>query len=673
MRSNHAGLLLAVLVMAACALPFNPQPTLVPVPTTTPLAAPAPTHAASNAPTTPRSDAQPAAPTNVPAPTAPPTIPAVEADELSRIAAANPLPRDQVALAAALKGIGAVSAVARTTPLDVKVGDVESFWVANFADHSHFQIDAKLRYAGPQVLMYVDTRIEANFAQAAIEQSAREFEQQIYPRNRALFGAEATPGVDGDPRLTVLNTVLNGGIAGYFSAADGVVKAVNRFSNEREMFVINTTSSLFGNPGYALTLAHEFQHMIEWNVARRSPAWFNEGMSTVAQDLNGYIDQGFPNQYLGDPDLQLTTWETLNGAHYGASQLFLGYFQQQYAGENGLAELIKADAGNNLDAFVQEAARKRPDIRSFADIYADWAVANVLNDPAVADGRYAYTRLSQLATVSELQGDVAQATVHQFGVDYYGDLVGPLTLTFDGADTVSLVGATPHEGRTMWWSNRGDDSVETLTCAFDLSAVQRATLQFSAWYELELNFDYAFVSVSIDGGTTWTPLKGSTTTDEDPQGHNYGNGFTGISGAPGVENNQGTRGQWIEEQVDLTPYAGKQILLRFWVVNDDEFNTPGLLIDNIRIPELSYADGAEQGDGGWQGQGFVRTSGELPQTWALRLIRTGSATSVEHVPVDAQGRASVTLAEGERGTLAVIGTARFTTEPGDYSYSVTWP
>jgi bacillopeptidase F (M6 metalloprotease family) len=226
----------------------------------------------------------------------------------------------------------------------------------------------------------------------------------------------------------------------------------------------------------------------------------------------------------------------------------------------------------------------------------------------------------------------------------------------------------------MWWSNRGDDSVETLTRAFDLSAVQRATLQFSAWYELELNFDYAFVSVSIDGGTTWTPLKGSTTTDADPQGHNYGNGFTGISGAPGVENNQGTRGQWIEEQVDLTPYAGKQILLRFWVVNDDEFNTPGLLIDNIRIPELSYADGAEQGDRDWQAQGFVRVSGELPQTWALRLIRAnGGATSVEQVPADAQGRATVTLAEGERGTLAVIGTTRFTTEPADYSYRVTRP
>ena len=91
------------------------------------------------------------------------------------------------------------------------------------------------------------------------------------------------------------------------------------------------------------------------------------------------------------------------------------------------------------------------------------------------------------------------------------------------------------------------------------------------------------------------------------------------------------------------------------------------------LAELGYADDAEQGDGGWQAQGFVRTSGELPQTWALRLIRTGRATSVEPIPVDAQGRATVTLADGERGTLAVIGTTRFTTEPAGYSYSVAQP
>ncbi len=659
-------MLIMTFALAACAGPFNSVPTP---------AALAPTAAqpADIATTLPA-----AAPTNQQA--AATSVPATpdDLDDPARIAASAPAPRDQTALAEAFKGIGDVPDVARTTPLDVKIGDIETFWVADLATNTNYQITAKLRYAGPVVLMYVDTTIEAGVDQAALEHSAKQFEQEIYPRDRALFGREASPGVDGDPRLTILNTALRGA-GGYFYSSASVVKAANPYSNEREMFVISVGSGSFGSPWYELTLAHEFQHMIEYNVARRSPLWFNEGMSTLAQDLNGFIEQGLPHAYLSDPDLQLTTFSqgSLDPAkfegHYGASQLFLRYFQEQYAGEGGLAELIKADAGNNLEAFTPIAARKRSDIKSFADIYADWAVANVLNNPAVADGRYAYQLLPDRAAMHELQPDES-TTVSQFGVDYYGELQGPLTINFDGADRVGLTGTRPQEGRLAWWSNRGDDSVETLTRAFDLSGVQQAALQFSAWYELELNFDYAFVSASEDGGKTWKALKATTSTDLDPQGHNYGNGLTGVSGAPNVETDKGVRGKWLDEQVDLSPFAGKNIQLRFWVVNDDGYNASGLLIDNIRIPELQYADSAEDGDGGWQAQGFVRTTGELPQSWALRLIRVSNgATSVEQPPVDPQGRATVQLGASERGVLAVIATTPSTTEAASYHYSVAKP
>ncbi len=653
MRRGLLGLL-GAFVLAACALPFGPAPEPTP--------APAPTVARR-------------APTAVPAPTAirfnvtPTPAPAdLPVDQPEHIAAAVPAARDQVALAEAFKGLGDIPNVARTTPLDVKVGDVETFWVADMSKNTNYQVKAKLRYAGPVVLMYVDTQLDVK--QADIERSAKEFEQHIYERDRALFGHELSPGIDGDPRLTILNTPLQGA-GGYFSSADGVVKAVNRFSNEREMFVIGVNSYGLGSDSYSLTLAHEFQHMIEWNVTRRSPSWFNEGMSTLAEDLNGYIDDGTAQVYLQEPDLQLNTWTSdaaVTYGHYGASQLFLRYFYEQYSGDQGVSELIGADAGNNLDVFARVAARKRPDIKSFADVYADWAVANVLNDPSVDGGRYAYKLLPDKAAVAPFAP--GQATVAQFGADYYGDMRGPLAVDFQGAQTVGLTGARPAEGKYMWWSNRGDDSIETLSREVDLSGVKSATLQFSAWYEIELDWDYAFVGVSTDGGKTWATLKGRTTTTSNPQDQNFGNGLTGVSGSPGVETDKGVRGKWVDEQMDLTPYAGKKVLLRFWVVNDAAYNAQGLLLDNIRIPELNYADGAEDGDGGWQAQGFVRTSGVLPQTWALRLIReSGGTTSVERVPVDAAGRAHVQLAEGERGTLAVSGTTPFTTEPASYSLS----
>ncbi len=393
--------------------------------------------------------------------------------------------------------------------------------------------------------------------------------------------------------------------------------------------------------------------MIEWNVAQRSPSWFNEGMSTLSEDLNGYTDHGTAQLALSEPDVQLNTWSSdasQTGEHYGTSQLFMRYMHDQYGGEAGVAEMISRDAGNNLDVFAEIAARKRPDIKSFADLYADWAVANMLKDGSIGDGRFDYALLPGTASLTDVEPGEEQASVSQFGADYLGVLEGPLTLDFDGVETIGLTGAQPKDGRYMWWSNRGDDSVETLTREFDLSGVQQATLEFSTWYEIESDWDYGFVTVSTDGGETWTTLEGTSTTNDDPQGQNFGNGLTGVSGEPGTEPDKGTRAKWIEERMDLTPFAGKQILLRFWVVNDAGYNAQGLLIDNIRIPELDYSDGAEGGDGGWQAQGFVRTTGLLAQQWALRLMRaTDGKIAVEPLAVDAQGRATVTIPGGHAG------------------------
>ena len=595
-------------------------------------------------------------------------------DDLAVIDAAEPLPRDQTALVEQFEKTGDLPDVARTEPLDVKVGDVETFWVSDVIDDTNYQVEAELRYAGPIVLMYVDTSIEVE--QEAIEQSARTFEEEIYPRDRELFGEERSPGIDGDPRLTILNTTVRGA-GGYFSSADTVVKAVNRFSNEREMFVVSIDSYPLGTDAYAATLAHEFQHMIEWNMSRRSPSWFNEGMSALAEDLNGFTDHGTAMLYLEQPDIQLTGWSSdaaQTGEHYGTSQLFMRYFYDQYGGAAGIRELISSDAGNNPEEFARVAAGTRPEIESFADLYADWAVANVLNDPDLDGGRYAYDLLPGVARVNELEAGEVITTVSQFGVDYLGVVEGATEIEFDGDETVGLTGAQPEDGQYMWWSQRGDDSVSTLTREFDLSGVQQATLQFSTWYEIELNWDYAFVAVSEDEGESWTTLPGKTTTTEDPQDQNLGNGITGVSGAPGVEPEKGTRGQWIEEEMDLTPFAGKRILVRFMIVHDTAYNAQGLLIDNLRIPEIDYADDVETADGGWAAEGFVRTTGNLPQLWTLRLIRVKDRQpTVEPVVVDAEGRATIEIERGERGVLAVIGATPFTTEPGTYRYTTIAP
>ncbi|MEI7769915.1 MAG: hypothetical protein WCI67_08005 [Chloroflexales bacterium] len=610
-----------------------------------------------------------------------PAAPATGAAELAAIEDSPRLARDQIELARSLGTCradpAACPSVARTAPLDVRVGELHSFWVTNMATKSQHQITAELRYAGPVVLMYVEQGL--TYTQADLERAAKTFEQQIYPRTRAIFGSEVQPGVDGDNRLTILNASDPGGsVLGYYSSQDSLPAKVNRFSNERDMFFMNGTQLAFSDKHYLDVLAHEFQHMIHQSQQPRSALWFNEGCSQLSDDLNGFIEEGFTSSYLFNPDTQLNNWGGEPGdstRHYGAAQLFLRYLYAQYAKADQLRALIRADAGDQVGAFVALANRTRPDIASFGQLVADWAVANLIDNSAVGDGRYTYATGHDLPNLlpmrvepQPLRSGQISGTVAQFGADYLALPQGTTRLEFRGDTSVRLAAAPPR-GRYAWWSGRGDDSLATLTRAVDLRELKTASLTFDTWYELETDYDYAFVTVSTDGGKTWASLPGSLTTDRDPQGVNYGHGITGVSGVPDDTPGAGPRGRWVSERMDLSPYAGSQVRLRFWQIDDEGVNAPGMLIDNIAIPELGFSDDVEGGDDNWQAEGFVRVDGNLTQSWDLRLVITATDKSVrvEPLAVGADGRATARLAAGERGVLMVMATTLHTSEAASYS------
>ncbi|NTU81094.1 MAG: hypothetical protein HGA45_17220 [Chloroflexales bacterium] len=679
-----------VLLLAACA-PFGAAPSASP--TRAPVSVAEPATATAPAVRSPVASSDPSpipiggVPAQTPVPGAsaePGTASAPAADEIAALDASGRPDRNAVDLARALGSCrsapSACPAVARTSPLDASVGEVRAFYITDMASRVQSEIQAELRYIGPVALMYVEQGLPYN--QADLEHAARAFEQEIYPRTREIFGSEAQPGVDGDLRITILNARdPSGGILGYYSSQDSVPRQVNRYSNERDMFFMNIAQLDFNNPAYLDVLAHEFQHMIHQHEQPSSAIWFNEGASQLSDDFNGFSSSAFASLYLSAPDVQLTGWSAApgtTGAHYGAAHMFLRYIYAQYAGEDQILPLIRADAGDNLQTFVDLAARTRPDLTSFGQIVADWAVANLIDSP-IGDGRYTYATghsLPSLLPARVEPADLAPSsalrdTVAQYGADYFALPAGPRTLTFKGATTVGLASEMPR-GRLAWWSDRSDNSIATLTRPFDLRGLSTATLRFATWYELENDYDYAFVTVSADGGATWETLPGTSTTTYDPQGVNYGQGITGVSGRPGLSVNDRERGVWVDEAVDLSPYVGKEILVRFWQINDQAFNAPGMLIDDLSVPELGYSDDVESGDGGWQPEGFVRVDGDLPQRWELRLVRIAAdgATAVEPLAVDATGAASASLAPGERGVLVVIGATPHTSERASYEVNV---
>ncbi len=133
--------------------------------------------------------------------------------------------------------VGDIPLVVNATPPSYEVGAKQEFWVSNVDTQEHRQIIAELRYVTEHVAMWVQEGV--NIDQDDLEASADRFEEQTYPTNREFFGSEWTPGVDNDPRLHILHARDMGEtIAGYYSSSDEYPRAVNEYSNEREMFYV---------------------------------------------------------------------------------------------------------------------------------------------------------------------------------------------------------------------------------------------------------------------------------------------------------------------------------------------------------------------------------------------------------------------------------------------------
>jgi hypothetical protein len=577
---------------------------------------------------------------------------------------------------------GDIPIVVNETPPAYQVGDRARFWVSNSDDQKHFQVTAELRYVTDHVAMWVEQGVRMN--QRDLKSSAERFEQMTYPTNREFFGSEWTPGIDNDVRLHILHARGMGEtVAGYYSSADEYSREVNEYSNEREMFYVSSDS---GNAKpnsdfYDGTLAHEFQHMIHWANDRNEDSWVNEGMSELASFLNNFDPGGAEYAYAEKPDTQLTTWADPavgNAEHYGASYLFMNYFLDRF-GED-LTKAVVASAQNGIAGFDDALAKAgRPE--RFDDIYADWVIANYVDAPdADGEGRYGYSKIDlpqmALAQTHRSYPVKEQAQVSQYGADYIrlqGD--GPITIDFAGQDQVSLVDATP-QGLYSWWSNRGDQSDSTLARAFDLRSVNSATLNFSTWYYIEDGWDYAYVEVSTDGGQTWQILPGRHTTEKNPVGNAFGPGWTGLSGYQPGEETEGKTPKWVDEQVDLTPFAGKEILVRFEMVTDDAVNHPGMFIDNVTLPEIGYADDGEAGAGGWEAVGWSLTDNSLAQRWLVQLLEVGGdgQVTVQRMAVGPDGRGQLgvpNLGGLDEALLIISGLTPVTTEPANYSYTIT--
>jgi hypothetical protein len=203
----------------------------------------------------------------------------------------------------------------------------------------------------------------------------------------------------------------------------------------------------------------------------------------------------------------------------------------------------------------------------------------------------------------------------------------------------------PPTGSQYVYSQQANSSYKRLTRTVDLTGKSSGALSFKVSYDTEAGFDYVFVEAHTVGADDWTTLpdkNGNTDTDtgigcndpgstywldENPFLKHY---ITRNAGPPVTCAGTGTTGAWNaatgnsagfqDWNVDLTPYAGKQVELSITYASDPGTQGLGVFVDdttvtadNATVATTSFEDGL----GGWAVPGSPPENGTNANDWKV--------------------------------------------------------
>jgi hypothetical protein len=379
---------------------------------------------------------------------------------------------------------------------------------------------------------------------------------------------------------------------------------------------------------YEGVFAHEYQHLLEHYSDPDEVSWVNEGLSDWAQTLVGYVDpnvpqnppgpgadshfgcfEGWLDPSFGGPENSLTSWGDQGAPEilcdYGAAYSIMQMLATRY-GDSFMTALHK-DPGNGL-AGLNDVLDSFATGKTAEQVVHEWAALMALDNQAgssLTGGSTAdYTSSGLWSTINwdnpEAYSDPGAPAN---GSDYVslGPVSGLTSIDFQGSASlpptpVAWTSVTDAPGRTgdVLYSGAANNRDEAIVRPVTFGA--SPTLSFQAQWNEETGWDFGFVQISDDGGTTYKSVSCTdTTTDHDP-----GALPTAVQNVPGFT---GDSAGWKQEDCNVSAYAGQNVLLSFRAFND-----PGTLGAGAAIPAGFWVDdvmvdGGLVSDGtlaGWQ-------------------------------------------------------------------------
>jgi murein tripeptide amidase MpaA len=126
-----------------------------------------------------------------------------------------------------------------------------------------------------------------------------------------------------------------------------------------------------------------------------------------------------------------------------------------------------------------------------------------------------------------------------------------------------------HSSTHSFYSGQGDRLNNRVTGVNTIRVQPGDTLRIWCWYNIETNWDYAYLEISTDGGNNFFSIPGNITTNSNPHGTNLGNGITGSSSG------------WVQGKFDLASYVGQDLYFRLRYVTDGYLSYEGVYADDI--------------------------------------------------------------------------------------------
>jgi hypothetical protein len=499
-----------------------------------------------------------------------------------------------------------------------------------------------------------------------------EFDDTIYPTVSTYFGEPVARGAEGQKTWILVFNIRDEAyydctqtsyIAGYFSSSESATNNKNIMHIDSYDWANRTGPNAARPFLYEGVFAHEFQHLVHFDVDPDEESWVDEGLADLAGFLCGYgHSQGHIAYYMVyHPVTALTFWG--GGLEsYGASYLFQLYLYEKFGGAPFVSALVQEQANgiegieNNLAAFGYR--------ETFNQIFDNWTIANYLDTNKKGD-KYGYDTLNigtndswgytiEYALQNFWWGTPAQAP---FGIssDFLADAEPqPYTAhyyTFNNkkAANVSIdgddfAGTLPYEGTSEWYSGAEAWAWRSFYQTFNIPA-GGATLNFYTFYDIEEDWDYGYVEVHDLTTGEWYTLDAAGTVNN--VAHAQDNPNTSAGREPSDYQTAGRwhaftgySGGWIPVSMDLDPFAGHAIELYFTTWQDGAFTLQMMYVDNIAIPELGFSDGVEGGEAGWTSTGWYVTDGILDNGFGVVALDTKWIPSARY-PLPAGNNASL--------------------------------